>query len=126
MSVTLTKPSDADVLPVSITVEYDNYYEPHGEPDIIEWEYEQINSHKYAAYTVSVRVVGPVEREASSDGRFVELTDTGTYKDAAEIQDPYLREVAEELIAEVRGGYLDDLKRTRDEITALISRLEGI
>lgn len=66
-----------------------------------------------------------MDGEASLDGCVVPLADTGTYKDAGEIQDAHLREVARQLIGDVQSGYLDDLKRTRDEISALISQLEA-
>ncbi|NIY68097.1 hypothetical protein SMALB_6179 [Streptomyces malaysiensis] len=115
----------ADAVPVAITVEYDDDYEPWGEPEIVAWEFEQINSHNYAAYTVTVRADGPVQAEESRDAGLVKLTDVGTYKDAAEIPDEHLREIATDLVGQVRDGYLADLKRTRDEINQFILQLEG-
>lgn len=116
----------APLIPVSITVEYDDDFTlDYWDESLREEAARKLNNHDWAAYSVIVRAVGPVDREASGHGCVVELTDTGVYKDATEIPDAHLREVAGQLIDDVRDGYLADLKRTRDEITSLIARLEG-
>ncbi|MFJ4739130.1 hypothetical protein [Streptomyces sp. NPDC088775] len=124
--IALEIPTDqsAPPVPVRITVEYDDDHTPWGEPEIIEEETRQINALNWAAYSVIVRAVGPVEREESLHGCVVGLTEIGTYEDATAIPDAHLREVAEDLAARIRDSYLSDLVQARDEINALISRLE--
>ncbi|MET9360442.1 hypothetical protein ABZX93_05990 [Streptomyces sp. NPDC006632] len=114
-----------DALAVRITVEYDDDYQPWGEPEIVAWEYEQINAHNYAAYIVTVRAVGPVQSEDSRGAGLVALTEVGTYEDAAAIPDAHLREVAQDLVDSIRNNYLSELRETRDQISVLISQLEN-
>ncbi|MFD9815187.1 hypothetical protein [Streptomyces sp. NPDC059080] len=114
----------SDVLSVHITVQYDDNYQPWGEPEILAEETEKINNHDWAAYEVIARSLGPVEIEHSLCGCVVALTDTGTYKDAAEIPDAHLREVAQDLVGAIQDEYLEKLRATRAEIDLLIQRIE--
>ncbi|WP_411087846.1 hypothetical protein [Streptomyces sp. 061-3] len=115
----------AQLVPVRITVEYDDDFTPDDWDESLREEVaRKLDNHELGAYSVIVRAVGPVEREASLHGCVVELTDIGVYKDAAEIPDAHLREVATSLIGDVRDSYLADLVQSRDEINALIARLE--
>lgn len=106
------------------TIAYDDDYIPWGEPEIIAEETEKINNKEWAAYSVTVRAAGPIDAEEALYGCVVPLTDTGAYHDVAAIQDAHLREVAEGLAAHIQSGYRDALIAKRDEIAAMISRLD--
>jgi hypothetical protein len=105
------------------TVQYDDDYQPWGDPEVIAGETAKINAGEWAAYVVTVRAAGPVDAEESLHGCVVALTDTGLYHDVAAIQDAHLREVAAEMARRIASGYLSLLTVKRDEINAMIERV---
>lgn len=108
------------------TIEIDDDFTPWGEPEIIAEETEKINNHEWAPYIVTVRIAGPVVSHEAIHGCVVPLTSTGTYHDVAAIEDPHLRETAQELADTIEAGYLDKLTAKRDEINAMIQQMGGV